>query len=266
MTQTLLGEGRSSEVYAQNVGGHSFAVKKIRSKRKALDEAEVLRGLSHSNIVKFEGLAESSEDNSVSLYLELLNQNLWDFILEKGKQVLSYRVFLHITLQVASALEYLHANLVVHHDLKPHDILVNDNFLTKLCDFGSSVQMKDVFFLADGLGKGTTPYCAPEIFLMQKYDYKIDIYSFGVVMWCMLTGRAPFDDILRFPFMISSIKEGNWFREEFPQTCLDGSHYHPKLIELISRCLNVNPAERPTASQLLMSLQELTKLETEVLC
>jgi len=263
MTLTLLGQGRFSEVFEVHVDGHAFAMKKVKLRGKALREAEVLKKLSHPNIVKLEGMVES-EDNGTSLYIELLNQNLWDFVQEKGKKILGYKIFLQIALQIASGLDYLHNNQIVHHDIKPHNILVNDTYTAKLCDFGSASILPFGEFLQDGLGKGTTPYCAPEIFQLQKYDHKIDVYSFGVVMWFLLTGRAPFDDIPSSVAMIIAIKEGDWF--ESPFYCLDGSHYHPNLPKLIKSCLSVNPSQRPTASELFRSLQALALLETECPC
>jgi len=255
----ILGQGRTSEVIEERVDGRSFAVKKVRPRRKGLIEAEYLRKLNHANIVKLDRFVETEE--GVSLYLELFHQNLWDFVIEKGKQLLSEKAVLQIGLQIASALDYLHEKGLVHHDIKPHNILLNDDLKIKLCDFGSSSELIRGSSLIDGLGKGTTPYCAPEIFYQLRYDHKIDIYSFGVVMWVLLTGRAPFDNVCNPVALIGDIKAGVWF--EFPRNCLDGSLYHADLVNLIKSCLEVDPLKRPTSFDLLARLQRLALLETE---
>jgi len=127
--------------------------------------------------------------------------------------------------------------------------------LVKICDFGSACYLPPGEFMDDGLGRGTTPYMAPEILMQRQYTHLIDVYSLGVVFWVMLTGRMPFDNIPSSVGMLVAIKGGDWF--EFPMNFLDGSPCPFGLTNLVEKCLEVDPARRIIASDLLEGLELL---------
>jgi len=115
--------------------------------------------------------------------------------------------------------------------------------------------------LEDGLCKGTTPYLAPEVLRQERYDHAIDVYSLGVMVWTLVTGRMPFDNIASSVGIIIAIKDGDWF--EFPFQCLDGSPLSPEVVMLVSRCLDVQPKARPGADELAVSLAHLKNTPTQ---
>lgn len=93
-----------------------------------------------------------------------------------------------ITLQVASALNYLHERNVVHRDVKPENLLLVDKFSVKLCDFGLACHILGPLYRICG----TPTYCAPEVLRETGYSTRCDIWSLGVVLYVMLVGYAPF--------------------------------------------------------------------------
>ena len=138
---------------------------------------------------------------------------------------------------------------------------LTEHLEVKVCDFGSTCKLEKGALLEDGLGKGTTPYLAPEVLRQERYDHAIDVYSLGVMMWTLVTGRMPFDDIISSVGIIVAITGGDWF--EFPFQCLDGSPLGPEVVMLISRCLDVQSKARPSADELAISLAHLKNTPTQ---
>ena len=112
-------------------------------------------------------------------------------LLHQRKLVLDDSRITKIAKQIAIALLYLHSRQLFHCDLKSQNVLINDDWTVKLCDFGlSRYQSK---FDADNHGKiGTPHWMAPEILRGEKYTPAADVYSFGVILWEMLTLDIPF--------------------------------------------------------------------------
>lgn len=97
-------------------------------------------------------------------------------------------------LQICEALSYIHAHGLIHRDLKPSNVMVDEDRLVRLMDFGlAKFIADDAAVTADGRLVGTFRYMAPEQILGEKLDARADLYSLGVILYELLTGRAPFD-------------------------------------------------------------------------
>lgn len=156
-----------------------------------LKEAQVVQLLSHPNIVSIYDVVDQPGEPSPSVVMEYVpGATLQDFL--KGGAPLPLDFTLTIGTQVARGLEHAHAMGVVHGDIKPSNILISDDGETaKITDFGIAYLM--------GQGGGQTPrlfgtprYVSPEQILGQQADPRSDLFSFGVVLYEMLTGRSPF--------------------------------------------------------------------------
>ncbi len=151
-------------------------------------EAQAAAGLAHSNIVN---VYDVGEDRGTSfIVMELVEGiTLKTYIGKKGK--LSVREATSIALQVAAGLEAAHNNGIVHRDVKPQNIIISMDGKAKIADFGIARAANSDTISSSAMG--SVHYCAPEQSRGGYSDAKSDIYSMGITMFEMLTGRVPFD-------------------------------------------------------------------------
>lgn len=154
-------------------------------------ESQAAAGLSHPNIVSVYDVGQ--EGNIHFIVMELVDgKTLSKLIEEKGK--LDYKEAISITRQVASALSLAHKNQIVHRDIKPHNILITNTGVAKLADFGIAKAVSASTIIG-GNNKvmGSVHYFSPEQARGAYVDERSDIYSLGIVLYEMLTGKVPFD-------------------------------------------------------------------------
>ncbi len=155
-------------------------------------EAQSAASLIHPNIVS---VFDVGEDKGISfIVMELLeSKTLKDYIQSKG--ALSSEITLKIAAQIASALEAAHKAHIVHRDIKPQNIILNQNLVAKVTDFGIAKVANATSATITSFGKtmGSVHYFSPEHAKGGYTDAKSDLYSLGVVMYEMATGKLPFD-------------------------------------------------------------------------
>lgn len=154
-------------------------------------ESQAAAGLSHPNIVNVYDVGE--EGNIHFIVMELIDgKSLSQVIEEEGR--LDYKEAISITKQVASALSLAHSNQIIHRDVKPHNILITSSGTAKLADFGIAMAVSKES-IAEGKEKimGSVHYFSPEQARGAYVDERSDIYSLGIVLYEMLTGKVPFD-------------------------------------------------------------------------
>eukprot|EP00644_Phytophthora_capsici_P009404 jgi/Phyca11/107484/e_gw1.13.409.1 len=260
--QSELSKGAAGEVWICQYGGQQVAVKKLLHTRdqKAEDvqafaeEIDLTASLIHPHIVKFIGVAWNSLSNLAMVLEYVPGGNLKDY-LHNNSDLLSWaRDKIHMALAIAEALEYLHLQTpaIIHRDLKSNNILLTENLDPKLIDFGVSRGKLDVTMTA---GVGTPYWTAPEVLEGNRYTEKADIYSFGVVLSELDTGRIPYFDALEddgtklMPFQILQEVMSGTLRPSFTEDC-------PLRIQRIgAACLALDPEQRPTARELIQWLE-----------
>jgi eukaryotic-like serine/threonine-protein kinase len=153
-------------------------------------ESLAAASLSHPNIVSIYDVGE--QDGIYYIVMEYVSgKTLKEYIKENGK--LDYREALNITNQIANALENAHKNGVVHRDIKPHNILVTDDKIIKVTDFGIARASNSATIVNTGAVMGSVHYFSPEQARGGFSDHRTDIYSLGVVLYEMLTGNLPYN-------------------------------------------------------------------------
>ena len=153
-------------------------------------EAQSAARLTHPNIVSVFDVGQ--EYNIYYIVMELIQgKTLKQIISEEG--ALPWKWTVNIAIQICSALEMAHKNGIVHRDIKPHNIIITEDGIAKVTDFGIAKAVSNSTITAFGTTIGSVHYFSPEHAKGGYTDAKSDLYSLGVVMYEMLTGRVPFD-------------------------------------------------------------------------
>lgn len=154
-------------------------------------EAQSAASITHPNIVSVYDVG--NEGNLYYIVMELVQgKTLKEIIVEEGS-ALPWKWSINIAIQIASALEVAHRNKIVHRDIKPHNIIITEDGVAKVTDFGIAKAVSNSTITSFGTTIGSVHYFSPEHARGGFTDSKSDLYSLGVVMYEMLTGRVPFD-------------------------------------------------------------------------
>ena len=158
-------------------------------RRRFHAESQAVAMLSHPNIVSVYDV--SSSDEADYIIMELIDGITLKQYMEK-KGVLNWKETLHFAMQIAKALEHAHGRGIVHRDIKPHNVMVLKNGSVKVADFGiAQVTSNACTMTKEALG--SVHYISPEQAKGGRVDNRSDLYSLGVVMYEMITGRVPYD-------------------------------------------------------------------------
>ncbi len=196
----IIGKGGMATVYkAQDKMLKRYVAVKVLREEFTTDEEFIKRfnteaqsaaSLAHPNIVSIYDVG--TENNIYYIVMELIQgKTLKEIIDEDG--VLPWKWALNVATQIASALEVAHKNNIVHRDIKPHNIIITEDGVAKVTDFGIAKAVSNSTITAFGATIGSVHYFSPEHARGGYTDAKSDLYSLGVVMYEMLTGRVPFD-------------------------------------------------------------------------
>jgi len=196
--KNLIGEGDTSVYFAewksQEVAVKFFTIRQLDKETFAAFENEVKIQLSlhHANVLRFVGATCILEENKVGFLMEVCkNGDLEHFIkmfkMKNNGVKYSFSKKMRMLKEVASAMKYLHSLKVIHRDLKPANVLVTSDEETRVMNFGLSKLALDTGMTQKGR-VGTSVYMAPEV-LSGNYNEKVDVFSFGILMYVVLTEK-----------------------------------------------------------------------------
>ena len=196
--------------------------------------------MDHDNIVKLYEVYEC--DVNFYLIMDLLKGGeLFDEIVKRSR--FNEHDAIDVMIQVFSSVNYLHKKGFVHRDLKPENICLESNSTIKIIDFGTARKFTKGKKLRQVIG--TPFYMAPEIFNDLKYNEKADMWSLGIVLYILLTGKAPYygnDD----EKIINQVKKGNYNKK-----LLVEAKVSKQAITLLEKLLTMNPKKRLSAEEAL---------------
>lgn len=176
-----------NNIYAVKVYDKEIALKKDSHKESLSKEIRSLKNFCHPNILRIYETYEGERH----VYMVMENLKGGDIYgrLKKVEKFTEEKAA-YIIYQILSALNYIHKRGYMHRDLKPANILFNDDegFFLKIIDFGFVEKIDEEFSIKRC---GTAGYLAPEIFGKDKYDSKVDIFSVGIILTIILTGKHP---------------------------------------------------------------------------
>jgi len=222
-------------------------------------EARAAAGLSHPNIVTIHDISKMLDKYFISM--EYLEGEPLSKIISKGP--LNQDRALHIAEQVLSALGYAHSMGVIHRDIKPDNIFILPKDRVKLVDFGLARIQTSSTFTGSGIVMGSPGYIAPEVIDGGKADERSDIFSFGVVLYEMLTGTRPFGPNDPFESFVNVIYRVVSKEAEPPSSLVP--EISRKLDEVLAKSLSKNPDERfQSTDDFRRSLIEASGIKAEV--
>ncbi|CCF51936.1 hypothetical protein NDA11_004121 [Ustilago hordei] len=247
----LLGQGGFARVYQATdpAGNHkafkviakSAIIKSRKNRQKILAEIMIHKSVDHIHVVKFEDCFE--DDSNVYFRLELCrNGSLNDIVKKRGPYTEPEARYLMV--QILAGTQNLHQNSIIHRDLKLGNIFLDENMHVKIGDFGLAALLKHPEERKKTVC-GTPNYIAPEILYDQGqgHSFEVDIWSVGVIMYTLLVGKPPFQTP-KVDEIYERIRQNAY---EIPIS----AGLSTEAIDLITRILTHNPAQRPTLVQIM---------------
>ena len=240
------------KTYAAKIAS-AKSVEKGKGQRLFMRETMLMKMMKHPAIVRFYGLNFNSFSNhdlfQPTIIMEYLkNGSLEKILIDETKGLSNHEWTMHkkyiSLLGVAHAMNYLHQHNILHRDLKPGNILMDDDFYPRVSDFGLSRTLGDnqAIDLSKTAGVGTPKYMAPELLQGEKrYTFSVDVYAYGMMAYEIVTGTEPYSKPkvpLTYKILYDNVTKG------IKPTFTDDIHQGLRL--LIEDCLSLNPMERPT--------------------
>ncbi|VAI35327.1 unnamed protein product [Triticum turgidum subsp. durum] len=300
--------GSYGDLYRGTYCSQDVAIKVLKPERVNVDmqrefaqEVYIMRKVRHKNVVQFIGAC--TKPPRLCIVTEFMSGgSVYDY-LHKHKGIFKLPALVGVAMDVSKGMSYLHQNNIIHRDLKTANLLMDENGMVKVADFGvARVKVQSGVMTAE---TGTYRWMAPEVIEHKPYDHKADVFSFGILLWELLTGKIPYEyltplqaavgvvqktwiltqfiistnhnnericfgllrtdnitwfefllfhDIMGFQDMISvNILLGTGLRPTIPKNA------HAKLAELLQKCWQQDPAERPDFSEILEALKKIAE-------
>ncbi|KAJ3694470.1 hypothetical protein LUZ60_009950 [Juncus effusus] len=269
----IIGCGGFGTVYQLNIDGSTaFAVKKLNKGNTEADrgferELESMGDIKHRNIVPLHGYHIAPYFNL--LIYELMPNGSLDCILHgnlEKKKLLNWPTRYKIAVGAARGIAYLHHDCVphiIHRDIKSSNILLDENMEARVSDFGLATLMDPNETHVSTVVAGTFGYLAPEYFDTGRATTKGDVYSYGVVLLELLTGKRPTDE----SFIEEGTKLVTWVKETMKdkreEQVIDGAlvSFPIEEIKIVfqvgEKCLESDPTMRPTMNEVLKMLEQV---------
>ena len=248
-----LGKGGFGEVFLYKKGDSQVAAKFIPAsdeRNQECFEREIgnLNSLSHPFIVGFRGFALPSQktQNNFVVIMEYISGCSLQDVMKNPPSWFDNTSKIEIICGIALGMSFVHSKGIIHRDLKPANVLLDEHHLPRVCDFGSSR-----LFSTDSTittSPNVTPvYEAPELWNRGNYTGKIDVYSFGVILYELVTGKLAFRNLSQMQLCMHIAVLGK--REEIPDTVT------PFARDLIEQCWAQDPDARPSFDEICILLK-----------
>ncbi|NWX13512.1 CSK kinase, partial [Aegotheles bennettii] len=241
-----------ADVMLGDYRGNKVAVKCIKNDATAqafLAEASVMTQLRHSNLVQLLGVIVEEKSGLYIVTEYMAKGSLVDYLRSRGRSVLGADCLLKFSLDVCEAMEYLEANNFVHRDLAARNVLVSEDNIAKVSDFGLTKEASST----QDTGKLPVKWTAPEALREKKFSTKSDVWSFGILLWEIYSfGRVPYP---RIPLkdVVPRVEKG--YKMDAPDGC-------PAVVyEVMKKCWTLDPGHRPSFHQLREQLVHIKEKE-----
>lgn len=228
------GCGSQGSVYYGKLDDRPIAIKRLHN--ESLDNLKHLRILNHQNIVKHIGISRDNNENQNYILMEWCSFGTLHDIIHSGRRFFLNKIT-NFSSQIASGMLYLHSKGIMHRDLKPSNILFSHNDTLKISDFTTE----------PSIATGTYPYMAPEVIKNEECSFASDIWSYGILVWEILTGNEPYSQI-DYHNIIWTVGN-NFFTLPIPKTFPEGFK------RILGGCWQLQPHNRLNFGQICMLLR-----------
>lgn len=252
---TAFAQGAFGKLYRGTYNGEDVAIKLLEKPENDMERAQLmeqqfaqevtmLANLRHPNIVRFIGacrkrmvwciVTEYAKGGSVR-----------QFLIKRKNKAAPLALAVKQALDIAKGMEYIHGLGFLHRDLKSDNLLICGDKSIKIADFG----VARIEVQTEGMTPetGTYRWMAPEMIQHRPYNQKVDVYSFGIVLWELITGMLPFQNMTAVQAAFAVVYK--CARPTIPANCL------PVLAEVMTRCWDANPDVRPTFADVVKILE-----------
>ncbi|KAI3717099.1 hypothetical protein L1987_68460 [Smallanthus sonchifolius] len=252
--ENKVASGTFGDLYKGTYCSQEVAIKVLKPEcidadmlREFSQEVFIMRKIRHKNVVQFIGAC--TEPSKLCIVTEFMARGSIYNFLHKQNGSFKLPLLLKIAIDISKGMSYLHQNNIIHRDLKTANLLMDEHEVVKVADFGvARVQTQSGVMTAE---TGTYRWMAPEVIEHRPYDHKADVFSFGVVLWELLTGEVPYSYLTPLQAAVGVVQQG--LRPTIPKQT------HPKLTELLENCWQQNPTSRPEFTDILDKLKHLAK-------
>lgn len=254
----LIDTGNFGSVYFGKVRELPAAIKVLKDSKltpKATEtfkrEVEIVKNNSHPNIVRYLGVCV--EPDKFVIIMEYVPGGNLEQLLYDPKKKISLFHLMRIAKEVALGMNWLHnaKPQIIHRDLKLTNVLLDNELSARICDFGLSQEKFSPFLRDPSTGaKGTPLWMAPEVLRLEPFNEKCDVYSFGILLWCLTTREEPFEEFEEFEPFFRAICYDN-VRPIIPPNTL------PRLKDLIEKCWAADPTTRPSFAKIIKILYHI---------
>lgn len=251
LLQTI-GKGEFGDVKVGDYRGTKVAVKCIKHDATAqafLAEASVMTQLRHNNLVQLLGVIVEERGSLFIVTEYMAKGSLVDYLRSRGRTVLGGECLFKFSVDVCDAMEYLETNNFVHRDLAARNVLVSDDNIAKVSDFGLTKEASST----QDTGKLPIKWTSPEALREKRFSTKSDVWSYGVLLWEIYSfGRVPYP---RIPLkeVVPRVERG--YKMDPPDGC------PAAVYDLMKQCWTLDPVGRPSFQMLREKLQHIRAKE-----
>ncbi|XP_046858703.1 tyrosine-protein kinase CSK-like [Xenia sp. Carnegie-2017] len=241
----VVGHGEFGDVWEGLFNQKKVAVKSLKEEGRAaqtfLTEASVMTALNHKNLVMLLGV--SLDGSPIYIITEFCEKgSLVEYLRSRGRSVITQKDLIGFARDVANGMCYLESQNFIHRDLAARNVLLDENCMAKVADFGHAREQS-----VSVSGKLPVKWTAPEALKDGNFSSKSDVWSFSIFLWEMYSfGRVPYPRV-QLTDVLSKVIKG--YRMEKPDACTDD------MFSLMTSCWQFYPNERPTFKNIVMTLK-----------
>ncbi|KAK1157886.1 tyrosine-protein kinase CSK [Huso huso] len=247
-----IGKGEFGDVMLGDYRGNKVAVKCIKHDATAqafIAEASVMTQLRHNNLVQLLGVIVEEKGGLFIVTEYMAKGSLVDYLRSRGRSVLGADCLLKFSLDVCEAMEYLEANNFVHRDLAARNVLVSEDNIAKVSDFGLTKEASST----QDMGKLPVKWTSPEALREKKFSTKSDVWSYGILLWEIYSfGRVPYPRIA-LKDVVPRVEKG--YKMDAPDGC------PPVVYDIMKQCWILDPLVRPSFRVLREKMQHIQAKE-----
>ncbi|KFK30451.1 hypothetical protein AALP_AA7G262600 [Arabis alpina] len=249
-----IASGSYGDLYKGTYCSQEVAIKVLKPERldselekEFAQEVFIMRKVRHKNVVQFIGAC--TKPPHLCIVTEFMpGGSVYDY-LHKQKGVFKLPALFKVAIDICKGMSYLHQNNIIHRDLKAANLLMDENEVVKVADFGvARVKAQTGVMTAE---TGTYRWMAPEVIEHKPYDHKADVFSYGIVLWELMTGKIPYEYMTPLQAAVGVVQKG--LRPTIPKNT------HPKMTELLERLWEKDPTVRPDFAEIIEQLQHIAK-------